>query len=256
MAPSAPSSDPLKSICKLPLPTSQPAVAPNPAVDPANYMRFVRDRAQTLTAYTTRLIRTERRGLLFKLEHGPENISAWFRQEPFSVRFDWIDKDSKNGEAAYIAGKHDNKVRFVPRIWVPPLLPGINAVEVGTPVALGEALNPLTDFGLRRMMERAVANIDRAGDAAAIRYVERKLLPEVGVEVHHIHVDFPADQNVAPRQDMFIDCKRNLPVGAILRKTDGTLHGAYFYADLNTDVSLSDDDFLMNIERKRAEKAQ
>ena len=103
---------------------------------------------------------------------GPEHILCWFRRQPFSIRMKWQDEDLKYLESVYVAGQPGDKVRFVTRWWVPPLLPppGINRVDLQTPVVWGESKRPLTDFGLERLMEQSVESLDAAGENVVVTY--------------------------------------------------------------------------------------
>lgn len=232
--------------------TSRPAsAAPSPQGDSRRYLESVLRRCNSLTGYTTELVRYERRGLLIKSMHGPEHISAWFRQEPFSVRFRWLDPDGKHGEAVYIAGRYDNRLRFVPRKWIPPVFPGINTVDVQTPVTWGETLNPVTDFGLRRLAERMALKLEAAGAAASVEYRDRVRLQETGSDAYCLSIEFPKlPAFPQPSQLLYVDCESGLPAGIVMRRADGALHAAYYYTRLNVRAELTEDDFVMDYERQ------
>jgi hypothetical protein len=235
-----------------PVATTAAPAAPCVELDPRGYLeRVALPNCDRLTDYTTRLIRYERRGLLFRTLEGPETIQAWVRSKPFSVRLCWLDPDIKYGEAVYIDGVAGNELRFVPRKWHPPLLPGINRVNVMTPVIWGETLNPITDFGLRRLAERLREKLAAAGDAVRVAYRGRVSLPEFDRPVHHLELDFPANSAFPqPHQDLYIDVDRALPVGIALKTAhDRALHAAYYYTRVDTGVRLTDDDFRLYFER-------
>lgn len=218
--------------------------------DPVAYLHQVADRCRALRQYTLKFTRHERRGLL-RILYGPEHIQCWFRREPFSVRMKWLDEDIKYGESAYVEGQADNKVRFVTRWWSPPLLPPpqINTVDLQTPVVWGESKRPLTDFGLERMMERTLASLERAGDHVIVRYEPPLVLPESGRAVHHLHLEYPPTQHRVPIQELYIDVLTDLPAGTVLKFPAGTIDAAYFYMDIDPAVTLTDDDFRLEVER-------
>ncbi len=219
--------------------------------DPVAYLRKVAQRCRGLDQYTLTFTRYERRGLLQML-YGPEHITCWFRRQPFSIRMKWLDEDLKYGESVYVAGQGGNKVRFVTRWWTPPLTPppGINTVDLQTPVIWGESKRPLTDFGLERLMERTLASIERAGDDVIVTYRDPLLLSDDGPTVHDIHLEYPAARYKVPVQDLYIDVATDLPAGTVLKLPSGDIDAAYFYADLDANVSLTDADFLLEAERK------
>lgn len=218
--------------------------------NPVAYLHEVAEKCRALEQYTLTFTRHERRGLFRKM-YGPEHIACWFRREPFSVRMKWLDEDVKYGESVYVEGAADNKVRFVTRWWSPPLLPPphINKVALRTPVIWGESQRPLTDFGLERLMERTLASLERAGDEVIVSYEQPLLLSDEGPTVHHLHLEYSDERHKVPIQELYIDLATDLPAGTVLKLPSGDIHAAFFYADLNMDVSLTDEDFLLEIER-------
>lgn len=217
--------------------------------DPRGFIREVAEKTRALRHYTVTLTREERRGLFGKV-FGPERIACWYRQEPFSVRMKWLDPDVKYGESTYVAGQDQSRVRFVPRHGFLGLEPGVTAVDVQTPVTWGEAKNPVTDFGLQRMLERTLRSMGEAGESVKVTYVGRVNLDGHG-DVHHLTLAYPPDRWKVPYQDLFIDPQTELPVGTVLKLPDGRLDAAYFYSALDTRVTLRDEDFLLEIERSR-----
>lgn len=218
--------------------------------DPAAYVRQVADNCRQLEQYTLTFTRHERRGLFQKL-YGPERIACRFRRWPFSVGMKWLDDNLKYGESVYVEGRADDKVRFVTRWWSPPLLPPpyVNKVDLQTPITWGEAKRPLTDFGLERMMERTLDSLRRAGDDVVVSYEGLLQLAAGGPTVHHIHLEYPQTQHKVPIQELYIDIATDLPAGTILKFPSGKIDAAYFYADVNPEVALTDDDFLLAAER-------
>lgn len=218
--------------------------------DPVAYMHTVLDRCRTLRQYTARMTRYERRGLLQRL-YGPEHIQCWFRREPFSLRLKWLDEDVKYGETVYVEGQVGNKVRFVTRWWCPPLKrpPGVNLVDPETPVAWGESNWPLTDFGLERLMVRTLEPLQQPGVEAVITYEGLMQMPGDGRSAHCIRLEYPPSRFDVPTQELYVDVATDLPVGTVLRTASGRLHAAYYYHDINPNVMLTDDDFLLESER-------
>ncbi len=219
--------------------------------DPVSYLRAVTERCRALEQYTLLFTRHERRGF-FKMMHGPEHIRCWFRREPFSIRMKWQDTHLKYNESVYVAGEYNDQVRFVTRWWNPPLRPppGVNRVSLSTPVFWGESQRPLTDFGLERLMERTLAATDRAGAEAEVRYEALVRLRNEGPPVHFIRIEVPTKQSRTPVQELYIDADTNLPAGTVLRRASGDVNAAYFYEDLDTNVTLTDNDFLLPAERE------
>lgn len=223
--------------------------------DPAAYLHQVAAKCRTLEQYTLKFERYERLGLLQTLR-GPEHMQCWFRRQPFSVRMEWLDADVKYGQSVYVAGQAGDKVRFVTRRWSPPLLPppSVNKVDLQAPVVWGESQRPLTDFGLERMMERTLDSYRRAGERVVLTYGGLCVLPNSERTVHHIHLEYPETYYRVPVQELYVDVVTDLPAGTVLKTRSGEIDAAYFYADVNPDVKLTDDDFVLDAERSAAEK--
>jgi hypothetical protein len=221
--------------------------------DPVRYLRDVEKRTEQLQQYTLTLTRQERRGL-FPTLRDPERIMAWYRREPFSIRFKWIDPGVKYGESTYVSGLNGNKVRFVPRHGLFGLPPGITSVELQTPVTWGEARYPVTDFGLERMLERTLDSIRESRGDYIIEYRGLRTLDN-GAVTHHLWMKFPPSKHVAPVQELFVDARTDLPVLTLIKRESGDLEAAYLYEDVNTGVRLTDDDFLLEIERRAGSTA-
>jgi hypothetical protein len=232
------------------------ALAENVRQAPLEYLRQIHARTQQLDEYTLTFTRYERRGLFQKL-HGPEEIAAWVRQDPFSVKLVWLDEDVKYGESVYIADQHDAQVRFVTRTPQPFLKapPGINAIDPMTSVIWGESKRPLTDFGLERLMDRTLDSFNESGEDAIVEYRGIENLPITDQPVHHLRLTYSGKRHAVPLQDLYIDIRTNLPAGTELRKDDETLDAAYYYYDIDTDVDLTDESFLLSVEQSASKES-
>jgi hypothetical protein len=116
-------------------------------------------------------------------------------------------------------------------------------------VTWGESKNPVTDFGLERMMERTVASLDKAGDTVRIAYQGLKQAPLLDRPVHHLRLEYPPQDWKTPYHDLYIDSATELPAGTVLSLSDHQLDAAYFYTRLDTNVQLGDADFALEAER-------
>ncbi|MGE0480648.1 MAG: DUF1571 domain-containing protein [Phycisphaerae bacterium] len=245
---------PEQSAAGTPQPTA--AAGANPATpskaiarDPLAYIRQVAENTRRLAQYTVTFTRSERRGLLRQLQ-GPERIAAWFRRSPFSVRLKWLDENIKYGESVYVAGVAGNKVRFIPRAGFLGLPPAVTLVDLQTPVTWGESRYPLTTFGLERLMERTLETLDRAGPEAIVTYHGVVPLPDDGRAAHHLHLAYPQDRFPECFVDLYVDARNDLPAASVLRRADGRLEAAYNYNALDANVTLKDDDFVLDAERR------
>lgn len=217
------------------------------ARDPLGYLQEVKRRADRLEQYTLVLTRQERRGL-FAVLREPERIMAWYRRAPLSIRFKWMDPNVKYGESTYVEGRYDNKVRFIPRHGLFGLKPGITAVDLQTPVIWGEARYPVTDFGLARLVERTLNSVREAQGNYALEYRGLRTL-ENGRAAHHLWMRFPQSNRSVPVQELFVDAATDLPALTLIKRDSGELEAAYQYDNLDVNVRLTDEDFLLDAER-------
>lgn len=223
--------------------------------DPRAYLYRVAERCGELDKYTLEFTRQERRGLFQKL-YGPEHIFARFRQDPFSVYMRWHDDDIKYYESVYVEDEQDGRIRFVPRKPTFGLKKGINTVEVQTPVIWGEAKRPITDFGLRRLMERTLASVEEAGEDVVITYEGLLQMENDGPLVHHVRLEYADHEHRVPIQDLYINVATDLPAGTILKYHSGRVDAAYLYQDVDTDVSFTDSDFMLEAELEKSAEAE
>lgn len=215
--------------------------------DPLAYLHRVAENSAGLRQYTLTLRRQERRGLLPRLAP-PERIAAWYRCSPLSIRFKWLDDHPRYGESVYVENRAGGQVRFVPRRALPGLEPQVVAVDVNLPVVWGESRYPITEFGLERLMRRTLNSIAEAGDVR-ILYQGVTALDGNGRLVHHLRLEYPHSYSRTPVQELFIDLATDLPAGTVLKLASGATDSVYLYEDVNPDVTLTDEDFLLECER-------
>ncbi len=220
--------------------------------DPVAYLRRVLEKCAALKQYKVLFTRMERRGLLFKGLQGPERIECWFRRDPFSIRMRWLDEKVKYGESTYVAGQEGDRVRFTPRHGLFGLPPGLTKVDLQTPVIWGEARRPLTAWGMEKLIAETFESMKemepRGG--AIVDYRGVVTMEETGRAAHYLHLSYPRDPGVASIQELYIDVQTDLPAGTVLRFRNGDLDAAYLYDKLDTHVRLTDDDFVLDIEKR------
>ena len=218
--------------------------------DPLAYLEEVLQNCRRLEQYSVNFTRQERRGLaFFKRLHEPELIQCKFRREPFSVYMKWLDPEVKYGESTFVAGRENDKVRFIPRNGLFGLPPTLQRVELQTPVIWGEARYPMTEFGLERMMEHTFETIRAAGAECATVYEGVTRLADSDRPVHFIRFELPSRLFEAPIRELYIDAETDLPVCTRIVFASGKLEAAYVWADVNPDVHFTDDDFVLDAER-------
>jgi hypothetical protein len=228
--------------------TKNRSVAEQIERDPLAYLRSVQARCDAIPKYRLTFYRQERLGLFQQLAK-MEKIEVKFRAEPFSVRFYWPNPDASYDESVYVANANEGKLIVRERKGFLGLPPATHRVDPMASVTFGRSKQPITDFGLSRMMERTIGSIvdPPKGEPAKVSYEGIVTLAITGVEAHHVVIRrAPTKKTPCDRQDLWIDTETGLPAGTRLVLPDGRTDGLYLYADVTPDPSLSDKDFTLS----------
>jgi len=177
---------------------------------------------------------------------------AEHREEPFSVRFTWLDEDSEYAQAVYVEGRNDGKVLLLPRKGAMGLPPQVQAYPPSFAVLFQKARNPITDFGPRRMLERIIDRIEKA-QAKGVVKITLKEPAEIGPAKEpcfHLELRYPpGDPFACKLQDLYINARTHVPVGTYLwlpgkvERSSDTLDAMYVYGGINPEVQLTDATF-------------
>ncbi|HKQ49996.1 MAG TPA: DUF1571 domain-containing protein [Phycisphaerae bacterium] len=226
--------------------------------DPIAYLNECLAETQKLKSFTTHFQRQERLGLIPQLKE-QENIRAEFRDDPFSVRFTWMDEDSEYQQCVFVKGRNDDKVLLVPRKGLLGQPPAVQKYPAQFAVVFQKARNPITDFGPRRMMERILDRIEKARKhgEVAIKLVGAAEIGPRKEPCFHLELRYPPkDQFPCKLQDLYISTKTRLPVATYLwlpakeERTEASLDGMYAYNSLNDDVDHRDNVFVLDCVKK------
>jgi hypothetical protein len=223
------------------------------SADPVAFLRECLVRTNSLPAFTATFQRQERLGLLRQLRP-EERMTAEFRQEPFSVRFTWLNPDSEFRQCVYVSGRNDNQVQLVRRK-AAGHPPPVESYPASFAVLFQQARNPITDFGPRRMMERILDRIEKAGRKGGVKFRLREPTL-IGVEKDPcIHLELrypPGDPYACKLQDLYIHARTHLPVGTYLwlpgrkERCEDTLDALYIYGGLKPVDRLGDEHFVLD----------
>src|SRR5262249_40365988 len=116
-------------------------------------------------------------------------------------------------------------------------------------VTFQKARNPITDFGLARMVERTLKRLAHAETlgGAKLEYVGVEPAGKSNRPAHRFSMHFPpADPFPNKDMDFYVDVETGLPSGVYMRLPNGKLDAMYLYEDVDTKVALSDADFEIN----------
>lgn len=215
--------------------------------NPLAYLRDSERRAAGLTQYQLLFMRQERLGLVPSLRPA-ERMRADFRAEPFSVKFTWVGEDSEYRECVYFAGRNDNKVVLLPRRGLLGLPASPGSFDPMDGVRFWKTRNPITDFGVHRMIVRTLKRIEDAAPhgGAKLRYVGLRDLE--GTPARHFEMLYPAgDAFPSKRQDLFVEVASGIPLGTHLWLPSGELDATYLYLERRVPAKpLGDDVFTLS----------
>jgi hypothetical protein len=230
------------------------------AADPVRFLEESLEASKQVKAFTATFQRQERLGVLRELRP-QENIAADYRDDPFSVRFTWLDDDSEYRQCVFVKGENHNNVALLPRKGVLGQPARVQSYPTSFAVLFGKARNPITDFGPRRMMERILDRIAKArkhGDVV----IKLREPTEIGPDkepCYYLELRYPpGDQFACKLQDLYISARTRLPVATWLwlpgkvERCGDTLDGMYVYAGLTPTDRLSDVHFEFDTDKRRA----
>ena len=228
--------------------------------DPVAFLRQSLAESRKLKTLRTEFLRQERLGGLVKRLMPPEHILVDYRDDPFSVRFTWIDADAEYDQCVYVEGRNQNRVALLPRKGPFGLPASIGNFPAPWGVLFNKTRNPITDFGPRRMMERTLDRIEKARPLGEVK-INVPGLAEVGPEKQrcfHFEIRYPPrDEYACKLQDLFIDAETRLPVETRLWLTRGsertpeTLDAVYRFTNLQPNVEVTDAHFVIDARRDK-----
>lgn len=166
-----------------------------------------------------------------------ETIDVWFRERPYSVLFRWLEGARKAEAALYVEGQNGGKMLARPSGTLTRRLVGdVVERDVAGPDARQSGRYPLSQFGVRKGMERTLAAW-RAADGRGqlhVEYLGEQAVKEVGDRVcHKLRRTYEAPENDGVTElTAYIDRDTWLQIGSVLKGEGGQLIGEYFFCDL------------------------
>lgn len=227
--------------------------------DPMYLLRRSLEETQKIETLRLRFQRQSRLGLIPSLKPKEDMITE-FRRSPFSVRFTWTHDDSDFAQCVYVEGRHDGKVALLRRKGLLGGKPKVEYWPPGFAVTFHQSRSPITDFGPQRMMERCIDRIEKAQKVGEVkmRYVGLADIGPGKEPCFHIEVIYPPkDEFECKLHDLYIHTQTYLPVATYLWlsntdvRTDDTLDAFYIYAQMETNVPLTDEHFVIDVDKKQ-----
>ncbi len=222
------------------------------AEDPEGFLRESLERCESLASYEVDFYKQERvAGLFGEILRPEEHMRAKFRAEPFSVKMTMLNESHEFSETLYVEGQNKDMLRCR---WRKALLPGgeppIKDYPPQFAVQFGKSINPITDFGVARLVQRVLRTLEQATASGAAPSVEYRGITEFekdSLPVHHVRLQYPGRGAVPNLSvDLLFHVDSLLPAASYVRPDGNELHGRYLYTRFDLDVQFSDVDFRLS----------
>jgi len=164
-------------------------------------------------------------------------------KKPFKVKIKWIAGPKKGQRAVFVEGDNDNKVliklggvfgTIVPKLRLDPdgELAKDNSNRSIRQAGIGYMLNSIWEVTQQAFKNRdlSLKLIEEDSDSKLMK-IERRVPP---------NKDYP---NV--RAVIIIDQSLGIPIGIETYDSKDRLKGSYYYEELNANINLSDDEFML-----------
>jgi hypothetical protein len=166
----------------------------------------------------------------------PEKLQVFFRERPYSVLLRWLVGARQAQCVLYVQGQNNDKLLALPAGLLAHL--GVFEKSPTGPEAKQSGRYPITEFGIRRGMERTLKSWQpaRAEGALHVEYLGLYRVPLAGdrecYKLHRTRYARPENDGVT-ELTAYIDRETWLQVGTVLRGAEGQLIGEYFFQDIH-----------------------
>ena len=227
---------------------SASTLARHPLDDALEFVEPSLQALKNVNDYTAVLTKTE----LIQGSLQTEQFDLKFRQNPFSVYLHHISKRTTGREAIFVAGRNDDKL-VAHEVGLKSIV-GTMQLNPDDPKVMATSRHPITEIGIAKILDSAIEiwkhekqTIDPANiDVRIAHNVEVGASECDAVEISHYRQQPGLTYHVGR---IYIDCQTKLPVQAELYGwptkpgDEPPLLEKYTYANVKTNVGLSDTDF-------------
>ena len=220
------------------------------APDPEAFLREVRARCEALAAYEVDFYKQERLGLFVQKLQPEEHMRVKFRARPFSVKMTMLNEDHEFAETLYVEGANDGKLICLRRKGLLGSRPSIQDYPPDFAVAFGRSINPITDFGVARLMQRVLQALEEARAADAGPEVVYRGIAELeydALPVHHVSLQYPQGAPIPSlKVDLLFHVDTLLPAASYVRPGGERLQGRYIYMRFDLHPEFGDGAFELS----------
>jgi len=213
--------------------------------DPAAFMRgCLRRYERDVKGYRCTFVKQER--LAGKLQPS-EVIDISFRENPFSVLFEWREGARLASKVLYVKGQNGDQLLVKPAGWRGRLVSVVARDPEGAE-AKESSRYSMTQFGIKKGTLRAIAAWGAAQKEGSLKYEYRgkRRIIEAGDRVCHIlhRLDYrvPEEDGII-MATLYYDAETFLQVGSTLKGKDGQLIGDYWFRDIKLTPDFPPDTF-------------
>jgi hypothetical protein len=213
--------------------------------DPIAFMRAcLRRYDRDVKGYRCTFVKQERLG--GKLQRS-EVVDVSFREDPFSVLFDWREGARLASRVLYVKGQNNDQLLVKPAGWRGRLVSSVSRDPEGAD-AKESSRYPMTQFGLKKGLERALAAWGAAEKEGSLKYDYRgkRKVAELGDRVcfvlHRGGYRVPEEDGIT-EATLYFDAENWTQVGSTLKGAEGQLIGEYWFRDIRFNPDFSDDTF-------------
>ena len=223
-------------ITKAPLPLPSDAqMAELAKKNPIAFLKYcLRRYDYTVKGYELTFKKQERLG--GKL-YPSETIAVKFREEPFSVYFDWIKGERLAKKVLYVRGENDNKLLVKPAGRLASALVGVVERDAEGEDAKQSSRYPMPEFGIKVGMVLTLEAWEaaRKNKTLEIEYAGLKKIKETGDRECYVlkrpHYAKPEADGICS-STFYFDKETWLQTGSTLKNKDGELIGEYWFTDI------------------------
>jgi hypothetical protein len=223
----------------------------HPGRDPIAFLeKCLQHYDRAVRAYSLTMRKRERIG---DAEHGLEIVEVHFKDRPHTVFMNWQLNPRKAARALYVEGQNGGKMLVKPsKAWAAlarfESRDGVVTRDVDSADARQSGRYPISEFGLKKAMERVVRSWKQAREEGALHaeYLGVHLVPDIGNRPCYV---FRRTRYARPEKDgvteltLYIDTETLLQVGSVLRDAQGELVGEYFFSDIRLNPTFRPDQF-------------
>jgi hypothetical protein len=213
--------------------------------DPVAFMRAcLRRYDREVKGYRCNFVKQERLG--GKLQH-TEVIDVSFREDPFSVLFDWREGARLASKVLYVKGQNNGQMYVRPGGWRGVLVSVVSRDPEGSD-AKESSRYPITEFGVKKGLERAIAAWGDAQREGSLKYEYRgkRKVPELGDRpcyvLHRYGYRQPEEDGITDAI-LYYDVETWLQTGSTLKGAEGQLIGEYWFRDVKLNPAFPPDTF-------------